>query len=135
MKYLLDTDIFIYLIKRRPVNVLNRFKALVPGDVGISAITFAELQYGARKSADPERDLQKLEETLVPLEIVEFGAGASIQYGRIRTDLERAGRPIGPMDMLIAAQALDLAVPLVTNNGREFSRVPGLRVENWLNEG
>lgn len=131
MKFLLDTDIFIYLIKRKPIEVLNRIASLVPGDIGISSITFAELQYGAQKSLDPQRNLQKLEETLLPIEIAEFGQGASVEYGKIRVALERAGRPIGPMDMLIAAHALDLSVPLVTNNAREFSRVPGLRIENW----
>lgn len=131
MKYLLDTGIFIFLIKRRPKELLARFLELVPGDVGISAITFAELQYGARKSLDPERNLRQLEETLVPLEIADFGAGASMRYGLLRADLERAGKAIGPMDMLIAAHALELAVPVVTHNTREFSRVPGLKVEDW----
>jgi tRNA(fMet)-specific endonuclease VapC len=131
VKYLLDTDIFIYLIKRKPTEVLDRIASLVPGDIGISSITFAELQYGAQKSSDPARNLQKLDETLLPIEIAEFGQGASVEYGRIRVILERAGRPIGPMDMLIAAHALDLGIPLVTNNSSEFSRVPGLRIENW----
>lgn len=131
MKYLLDTDCLIYLIKRKPPEVLERFKALQPGDVGISSITFAEMQYGAWKSLDPERNLRNLEETLIPFEVPEFGPDAAARYGRLRADLERAGRPIGSMDMLIAAHALALSVTLVTHNVREFSRIPDLRVEDW----
>lgn len=131
MKYLLDTDICIYIIKRKPECVLLRFAALIPGDVGISSVTLAELQFGVEKSLDPARNQKALEEFLVPLEIVAFGPGASVHYGRLRNSLERAGRPIGGMDMLIAAHALDLSVPLVSNNLREFSRIPGLCVENW----
>jgi tRNA(fMet)-specific endonuclease VapC len=131
VKYLLDTDIFIYLIMRKPMEVLDRIASLVPGEIGISSITFAELRFGAQRSSDPGRNLQKLDETQLPIEIAEFGQGASVEYGRIRAALERAGRPFGPMDMLIAARALALGVPLITNNTGEFSRVPGLRIENW----
>ena len=131
MKYLLDTDICIYIIKRKPEGVFLRFASLIPGDVGISSVTLAELQFGVEKSLDPARNQEALEAFLIPLEIASFGPGASVHYGRLRTALERAGRAIGSMDMLIAAHALDLSVPLVSNNVREFSRVPGLRVENW----
>ncbi len=135
MKYLLHTDICIYIVKRKPVQVLHRFADLAPGDVAISSLTLAELQFGVEKSLDPGRNQNALEAFLVPLEISSFDAGASRHYGRLRFALERVGKPIGSMDMLIAAHALDLGVPLVTNNVREFSRVPGLRLDNWTKKG
>ncbi len=131
MKYLLDTNICIYLIKRNPASVRNQFERLVPGDVGISSITLAELEYGVAKSRFPERNREALVRFVLPLEIPAFDAGAALAYGRIRADLEARGAPIGSMDLLIAAHALTLDVALVTNNVREFRRVRTLRVENW----
>jgi tRNA(fMet)-specific endonuclease VapC len=131
MKFLLDTNICIYLIKRRPPQVVDRFAALSFGDVGVSSITVAELQYGVQKSQYPERNRQALEQFLVPLVIAEFDYSAAAAYGAIRAALERQGTPIGSLDMLIAAQALCLDVTLVTNNVREFSRVPDLKLVNW----
>lgn len=132
MRYLLDTNICIYLIKRRPPQVLARFQHCAVGDIGLSAVTLAELQYGVAKSQFPARNQQALEAFTLPLEVVPFDAAVATAYGPIRTVLERQGTPIGAMDLLIAAHALSLGVTLVTNNPREFGRVSGLQVENWV---
>jgi len=131
MKVMLDTNICIYIVKRQPKSVLERFAAVPVGDLGISVITLAELEYGASKSSQPARNREALEQFVSPLQIAVFDRHATIVYGRIRALLEKRGRPIGSMDLLIAAHALSLNVRLVTNNVREFKRVPGLRVENW----
>jgi tRNA(fMet)-specific endonuclease VapC len=101
------------------------------GDVGISVITVAELSYGAEKSQRPEENLRALEQFLLPFVVVDFGSAAASAYRRVRAHLERRGTPIGSMDVLIAAHALSLEATIVTNNGREFQRVPGLSVEDW----
>ena len=132
MKYLLDTNICIYLIKQRPSRVIERLQTLKIDDVGVSAITVAELQYGAAKSACPDRNRLALTGFLAPLEILDFTAASAAVYGRIRADLERSGTPIGAYDLLIAAQALSGGFTLVTNNEREFRRILGLTVENWV---
>jgi tRNA(fMet)-specific endonuclease VapC len=131
VKFLLDTNICIYLINARPAHVLTRFRGEVIGDIGISAITAAELAYGVARSGSA-RNRAALEKFLVPLEIVAFDADAWRRYGDIRADLERRGQPIGSLDTLIAAHAMALDTTLVTNDMMEFSRVPGLRVENWV---
>ena len=132
MKAMLDTNICIYIIKRRPQSVLNRFSTFPVGDIGISTITLAELEYGAAKSAQPRKNREALEEFVSPFDLAPFDRDAAEAYGRIRATLERKGLPIGAMDMLIAAHALSLGVNLVTNNEKEFRRVSGLRVENWI---
>ena len=132
MIYLLDTNICIYLIKRRPAQVLERFRRCAVGDIGLSTVTLAELQYGVAKSLFPAQNQQALDAFTLPLEVVAFDAAAAVAYGPVRAALERQGTPIGALDLLIAAHALSLGVTLVTNNPREFSRVPGLRVENWV---
>jgi len=132
MKYLLDTNVCIYLIKHNPPAVRKHFERLVPGDVGISSITLAELEYGAAKSRYPERNHKALAQFVLPLEILAFDAEAALAYGEVRADLEARGTPIGSMDLLIAAHALALGVALVTNNVREFRRVRTLQVENWI---
>jgi tRNA(fMet)-specific endonuclease VapC len=132
MRVMLDTNICIYIIKRRPQSVLERFSNFRVGDIGISTITLAELEYGAAKSAQPKRNREALEEFVSPLEVATFDRDASEAYGRIRTALEKKGLPIGAMDMLIAAHAVSLGANLVTNNETEFRRVTGLRVENWI---
>ena len=132
MKVMLDTDICIYIIKRRPPSVLDRFRGFPVGDIGISSITLAELEYGATKSAQPRKNREALEEFVSPLEVAAFDRDAAVAYGRIRAALEKKGLTIGAMDMLIAAHALSLNVNLVTNNETEFRRVSGLRVENWI---
>jgi tRNA(fMet)-specific endonuclease VapC len=131
MIYMLDTNMCIYLIRRRSPQVLEHFQRLTIGDIGISTVTLAELHYGAVKSQFPERNQQALEVFILPLEVVPFDAAAAAAYGPVRAALERQGTPIGAMDMLIAAHALSLRLTLVTNNTREFARVQGLSVENW----
>lgn len=133
MRYLLDTNICIYLIKQKPQKVLDKFRSLTISDVGISSITVAELdEYGVAKSQQQEQNRTALLQFLLPLEIVEFNQAAATIYGTIRSDLESRGLIIGAMDMLIASHALSLGVTLVTNNVREFSRIPTLPLENWV---
>jgi tRNA(fMet)-specific endonuclease VapC len=132
MQYLFDTNICIYLIKQKPQKVLDKFQSLTLSDIGISSITVAELEYGVAKSQQQEQNRTALLQFLLPLEIVEFNQAAATIYGTIRSDLERRGLIIGAMDMLIASQALSLGVTLVTNNVREFSRIPTLSLENWV---
>lgn len=133
MIYLLDTDICIYLIRKKPADLLQKFNHYAVGDIAISAITVAELAYGVEKSAHPEKNRQALEQFLIPLVIVDFDHRAATTYGQIRATLERGGMPIGPLDLLIAAHAVSLGLTLITNNGKEFRRVPGLAVEDWIN--
>lgn len=132
IRFLLDTSICIELIRGRAVAVHGRLRRRKIGSVGISAITLAELRCGVAKSADPERNLVALAHFCAPLEICAFDHMAAAAYGDIRADLERAGTPIGPLDTLIAAHAAALGTVLITKNEREFRRVTGLRVENWL---
>ncbi|TAK04466.1 type II toxin-antitoxin system VapC family toxin [bacterium] len=132
MKVMLDTNICIYIIKRSPHSVLQRFNSFQVGDIGISTITLAELEYGAARSAQSKTNREALEEFISALDVAPFGRQATEAYGKIRAALEMKGRPIGAMDLLIAAHALSLGVRLVTNNEREFKQVPGLRVENWI---
>ena len=133
MDYLLDTNICIYIIKKKPINVFEKFEKLSIGDIEISCITLAELNYGVQKSQYPEKNLSALNQFLTPLDIMEFDARASNEYGIIRAVLEKSGIPIGPMDTLIAAHAKSLGTTLVTNNTKEFERVVGLNIENWVN--
>ncbi len=132
MKFLLDTNICIYIIKQKPLSVLEKFRMLSVGDVGISVITLSELQYGVEKSSNPDKNRNALQEFLFPIEILDFEVNSSVIYGQIREYLERLGTPIGGMDMLIAAHALSLNATLVTNNIKEFQRIPNLIVENWV---
>lgn len=132
MKYMLDTNICIYLIKRKPSQVLKKFQAHVLGDICVSSITVAELQYGVEKSQHPKQNQAALDLFLTPLEIVDFDSSAAQNYGQIRANLERLGTPIGAYDLLIAGHAQSLELTLVTNNTREFTRVPKLSVENWV---
>ena len=131
MKLLLDTNICIFIIKQRPVTVLNRFLEYQVGDIGISSITFAELRYGVAKSTHREKNAKALDEFVIPLEVVFYDESAAHVYGDIRAALEKAGTPIGSMDLLIAAHAVSLGIPLVTNNTREFTRVPSLNIIDW----
>ena len=132
MRYLLDTNICIYLIKRKPPAVIKKFKTFQVSDLGISSITLAELEFGVYNSTYPEQNQEALNQFLSPLEIAPFDDRAAIEYGRIRASLQKRGLTIGAMDLLIAAQAKSLAIPLVTNNLREFKRIPGLLLENWV---
>ena len=132
MNYLLDTNICIYLIKRKPPEVLQRFLQLSPGSVFISSVTTSELYCGAQKSQRVQTNLEALNHFLLSFRIVDYDESASFLYGELRADLEKRGQPIGPLDMMIAAHALSLDVPLVTNNTKEFERVKGLKLENWV---
>jgi tRNA(fMet)-specific endonuclease VapC len=131
MRYLLDTDICIYIINKQPVKVFNRLRKCSIGDVAVSSITVAELEYGAAKSSRPDQNRNALIAFLSPLEILPFDDQAAIHYGDIRSQLEKTGKMIGSMDMLIAAHARSIPLVLVTNNSSEFARVADLRVENW----
>ena len=132
MRYLLDTNICVYALKRRPPEVLQRLREVGPAEVGISVVTLVELRHGAAKSQDPEKAHQKLDLFLKPLTVLEFDEPAAEKAGRLRADLERAGTPIGDLDSLIAAHALASGHTLVSNNLREFERVPHLKTENWV---
>lgn len=131
MKLMLDTNICIYIIRQKPATVLNRFLDYQVGDIGISTITLSELRYGVAKSTHREKNANALDEFIIPLEVVSFDEEAAHVYGDIRAILEKAGTPIGAMDMLIAAHALSLGIPLVTNNSREFVRIPALDIVDW----
>lgn len=131
MKHMLDTNICIYLIKKKPEKVLSRFRSNTIGDIGISSITLAELRYGVEKSLQVQKNREALNAFLLPLEIADFDAEAALSYGIIRAVLEKAGTPIGSMDMLIGAHAMSLGVTLVTNNVREFKRIRNLNIADW----
>lgn len=131
IRYMLDTNICIYLIKNRSETLLARLRNFHTEEIGVSVVTVAELQYGVAKSQQKERNQAALEAFLLPLDIASFSIECTLIYGEIRADLEKQGRPIGPLDTLIAAHALSIDVPLVTNNTREFARIGGLRVEDW----
>ncbi len=134
IKLMLDTNICIYIIKQQPESVLKRFTEYQVGYIGISSITLSELRFGVAGSRSRKRNSQALEEFVIPLEILPFDDKAALAYGDIRASLEKAGTPIGSMDMLIAAHAVSLGVTLVTNNTREFCRVKGLNLVDWVNQ-
>lgn len=132
LTHLLDTDICIEALRRRSEPLLRRLRLHSPENVGVSAVTEAELQFGAQNSGAPERNAAAVDAFLLPFVIVAFAREHVQAYAALRVTLERAGSRIGNLDMLIAAQAVALGATVVTNNLREFRRVPGLRVENWL---
>ena len=131
---MLDTNICIHAIKQRPPEVLASLRAQEVAGLGLSSVTVAELAFGVAKSGSA-RNQKALEQFLEPLEIADFDRSAALVYGRLRAALEASGTPIGPLDTQIAAHALALGVTLVSNNQREFSRVPGLRLEDWVGQG
>jgi tRNA(fMet)-specific endonuclease VapC len=130
MRFLLDTNICIYALKQNEI-VLNHLLIRSRADIAISVITEAELRTGVAKSTAAAKTLRLLENFLRPLNIVEFTSADAAAYGSVRAKLERSGGPIGPLDTLIAAQAVARRLVLVSNNEREFGRVAGLRLENW----
>lgn len=132
MKYMLDTNICIYIIKKKPLQVINRLTNIEISDIGISSITLSELEYGVEKSQKKEQNKLALTQFLTPFEIKTYNENSAQSYGKIRSELEKRGTPIGPLDLLIAAHAISLGSILVTNNEKEFQRVPGLIVENWV---
>ncbi len=131
MKYLLDTNICVFVIRGKSPLVLHRFRQQLPDELGVSTVTLAELRFGADKSKDPIKNHAALNSFLAPIQVLTFDVECADYYGKVRSDLEKRGVPIGPLDTMIAAQSLRLNVPLVTNNTSEFSRVPGLRLEDW----
>ncbi|MEK7475903.1 MAG: type II toxin-antitoxin system VapC family toxin [Candidatus Coatesbacteria bacterium] len=131
IRHLLDTDICIALIRGRSEPVLDRLKRCPPGSLGISSISLAELWFGVSRSGESEANHASLVQFCAPLQVMPFDTAASATYGRIRAALEGRGTPVGPLDTLIAAHALSLPAVLVTNNEREFRRIPGLKLENW----
>ena len=131
LTHLLDTDTCIYLIRQRPSTTMARFRRMELGQIGVSTVTVSELQFGAAKSLDPDRNRDALAQFLLPLEVLSYDELAARHYGDIRQYLESRGIPIGPLDMLIAAHARSLETTLVTHNVSEFKRVPGLTVETW----
>lgn len=132
MNFLIDTNICIYIMNKRPPEVIYRFKNIEVGQIGISAITVSELNYGASKSNLRKQNFKRLEEFLAPFEIIPYSQRASKYYGEIRSLLESQGNVIGPLDLLIAAHALSEDLTLVTNNEKEFKRIKSLKVENWV---
>lgn len=134
MKYMLDTNICIALIRHKSMKLLNKLINIPLGDVGLSSVSMAELVHGVEKSVMREKNLDALNQFLLPLEVADFDQQSALIYGKIRADLERIGQGIGPMDTLIAAHAMSLDAILVTNNTKEFRRVPNLSVEDWLTE-
>ena len=132
MRFMLDTNIIAYAKNRRPESVIVRLRQCDPLDICISAITMAELEYGASKSSWPERNRLMLLAFLSEIQVMPFDADAAREYGDIRAALEKRGAVIGGNDMLIAAHAKALNLTLITNNQREFARIEGLKLENWV---
>jgi tRNA(fMet)-specific endonuclease VapC len=135
MKYLLDTNICIYIINEKPEELLRKFEQYPVHEFGISSITHAELQYGVEKSRYKTTNQDALNEFLLPLTILPFhGKRLVTCYGEIRVLLESKGKTIGPLDMLIAAHALSLDLTIISNNIKEFSRIKNIKCENWIRE-
>jgi tRNA(fMet)-specific endonuclease VapC len=134
LRYLLDTNIVIHVLKRRPLEVLSTFNANA-SRMAISAITLAELMHGAEKSSKVPENLLAIEDFCSRLEVLPYTAKAAQHYGAIRASLEKQGQPIGVNDLHIAAHARSEGLVVVTNNVAEFARVPGLEMENWVNPG
>ena len=132
MAWMPDTNTCVYIIKQKPAAVLEKFRTIPAGEVALSVITLAELEYEARKSVAVEKNLSALQQFFIPFDILPFDYNATLEYGIIRAELEAKGTPIGPLDTLIAAHAKSLNCILVTNNEKEFSRVSGLQFENWV---
>ncbi|MFV1977608.1 MAG: tRNA(fMet)-specific endonuclease VapC [Candidatus Scalindua sp.] len=131
LKYMLDTNIVIYTIKNRPSEVREAFKRH-EGQMCISSVTLGELIYGAEKSSMPEKNIKVIEGMIARLDVLSFNHQDSTHFGQLRAELEAIGKPIGPYDCMIAGHARSEGLILVTNNTKEFSRVPGLRVDNWV---
>jgi tRNA(fMet)-specific endonuclease VapC len=132
MKWMLDTDTCIAIIKGKPASVLKKLRGKSVGQVGISSITLGELAFGAAKSSRPGEAHGALTEFLLALELASFDSDAAASYGQLRAALEKRGTPIGPLDTLIGGHAAALDVTLVTHNTREFSRIDSLRLEDWM---
>ena len=129
--YLIDTNICIYIMNNHPPGIIRKCREIGIGEICVSSITASELRYGANKSKQVKRNNQRLDDFLRPFEVISYDEKASVAYGEIRSDLEKTGETIGPLDMLIAAHALSQDLILVTNNVKEFRRVKALKIENW----
>ncbi|MCI5494390.1 MAG: type II toxin-antitoxin system VapC family toxin [Lachnospiraceae bacterium] len=132
MRYMLDTNICIYAIKHKPEQVFCRLQEHDPSEICISSVTYAELVHGVEKSKAVEKNRLALALLLANIEIISFDSLAAESYGKVWADLEKMGTPIGPLDMMIAGHAQSLGYTVVTNNTREFERVKGLNLENWV---
>jgi len=132
IKYLIDTHSCIYIINKRPIGIIHKFKQFAVGEIGVSTITVSELQYGVNKSKNRRLNKERVEEFLSPLVILPYDEIAASIYGDIRLQLEKCGESIGPLDLLIAAHALSRNLVLITNNEKEFKRVKNLKVKNWV---
>jgi tRNA(fMet)-specific endonuclease VapC len=131
LKYMLDTNIVIYTMKNRPQAVREAFQRHY-GQMCISSVTYMELVYGAERSSNPERNLNEIEGFAARLEVLPYDNGAAVHTGQVRAELAAKGTPIGPYDQMIAGHARSMGLVVVTNNTKEFSRVDGLRLENWV---
>lgn len=131
MKYVLDTNLCVDIMRARSPNALQRLRAVHPRDVCVSSVTLSELEYGACRSSNSEKNRLLIAEFMTPMDILPYDDTCALHYGRVRSELEAKGKPIGPLDTMIAAHALALDATLVTGNEREFRRVSGLRIENW----
>jgi tRNA(fMet)-specific endonuclease VapC len=131
MKYLLDTNILIFLMKKGNRKLIEKISRREYGSLAISSITLAELEYGAENSSDPELNRSVFLGVLSAVNVIDFNDDCAYEYGKIRHGLKRKGTPIGPMDMLIAATAKAYGLTVVTNNTKEFDRVEGLKVQDW----
>lgn len=133
MRYLLDTNVWVDYLNQRYPSVTERIQSADPDELALSSVVLAELRYGADKSQSPARNHARLDLLIREVPGLEFDAAAASAFGRVRTSLETQGKPIGPYDMMIAAQALSRDLVLVTDNAGEFGRVQGIRLENWRN--
>ena len=131
IKFMLDTNICIYIIKKKPQNVIERFRQVQVSEIGISSITLSELEYGVMISAKPKQNKVALAQFIAPIEVPAYDDVAGQFYANIRANLERRGTPIGALEMLIAAHALSIDSVLITNNELEFKRISNLKIENW----
>jgi tRNA(fMet)-specific endonuclease VapC len=130
--YMLDTDTCSYIIRERPIGVLEHFRKLAMEQICISTVTYAELLYGVERSSSKRINRPIIDDFVQHLDVIEWDNTAAEQYGKIRADLEASGKPIGAMDMMIAAHAKSIKAVLVTNNRKHFARIRGLKVENWV---
>jgi len=131
MGFMLDTSACVDLIRNQDARILRRMKRRRPDELCVSSVTLSELEYGAAKSANPEKNRLALAEFMTPLDVLPYDDTVAPVYGRVRAALEKGGTPIGPLDTMIAAHALSLDLTVVTDNEREFRRVSGLKVQNW----
>jgi tRNA(fMet)-specific endonuclease VapC len=132
MKYLLDTDICIFLIRGKSDQLVKKVTSMSIDDLALSSITYSELEYGVAKSSNPEKNSMALQEFVIPFQILPWDSSCAQFYGHIRAYLEKKGRTIGVLDEMIASHALSTQLTLVSNNQKHFSRIPDLKLQNWI---